>query len=392
MSFRFQVRVVTVVAFIWLASLPAQADLITEKRSYSIQNFATSGGELIPELRLGYETYGRLNADKTNAILITHYFSGNSHAAGKYRAEDAKPGYWDALIGPGKAIDTERYFVVAADTPVNLGAYDANVITTGPASVNPATGKIWGVTFPLLEVGDFVAAQKALMDQLGITKLHAIAGASGGAIQAMQWAADYPGFAGRYLLVIGPGTRLDARAVAELETWMQPILLDPAWKNGAYAHSSTPLQGLVLSLRNITLAALDTPWLEQEFGRQWSDAQKPPLQSLVNNFKVNDGLLAMARARAEQVDANHLLYMARAYQQFDVGDKVAAMRGQFLFVPAKGDRIFEPALSTQAAAQLIQRGMKAQVLEIDGGMGHLDGIFYITQVETQIKRFVDQGL
>lgn len=138
-----------------LLAAPAFAlDEIVEKKSFTLTDFQTQGGETIPEMTLGYETYGTLNEARDNAILITHFFSGNSHAAGKYAEDDAAPGYWDAIIGPGKPIDTDRYFVVSADTPVNLAAKSPTVITTGPATVNPATGKPWGMDFPILTIGE----------------------------------------------------------------------------------------------------------------------------------------------------------------------------------------------------------------------------------------------
>ena len=154
--------------------------MIVEKKVFELPEFQTSGGALIRNLRVGWESYGKLNADRSNAILIAHYFSGTSHAAGRYTTEDVFPGYWDALIGPGKAIDTERYFVLSSDTLVNLNARDPRVVTTGPASIDPATGKPYGLSFPLVTIRDFVAVQKALVDHLGIPKLHAVMGPSMG--------------------------------------------------------------------------------------------------------------------------------------------------------------------------------------------------------------------
>src|SRR5690242_8879347 len=147
-------------ALLVLALLPGvttkAADLIVEKKTFEMSDFPTVGGETIKKVTVGWEAAGTLNADKSNAILITHYFSGTSHAFGKYAASDALPGYWDAIIGPGKAIDTDKYFVISSDTLVNLNVKDPHVVTTGPASIDPATGKPYGMKFPIVRIKDFV--------------------------------------------------------------------------------------------------------------------------------------------------------------------------------------------------------------------------------------------
>src|SRR6516164_2178605 len=151
-----------------------------------------NGGETIKSVKVGWESAGTLNADKSNAILITHFFSGTSHAFGKYSAEDKTAGYWNAIIGPGKAIDTNKYFVLSSDTLVNLNVNTPNVVTTGPASINPDTGKPYGMSFPVVGIKDFVRVEKALIDSLGITRLKAVVGASMGGLQAYEWAQSFP--------------------------------------------------------------------------------------------------------------------------------------------------------------------------------------------------------
>ena len=173
-----------------LLALPAVAAtaeeiLLTSKERFSMPSYTTVGGRTIKSLQVGWESYGELNQAKDNVILITHYFSANSHAAGKYHPEDAAPGYWDAIIGPGKAIDTNQYFVISVDSLANLNANDPNVITTGPASINPDTGKPYGLDFPVVTIKDFVNVQKAVLESLGIRKLHAVIGPSMGSMQAL---------------------------------------------------------------------------------------------------------------------------------------------------------------------------------------------------------------
>ncbi len=169
------------------ASAAKQAELLTEKKVFDLGHYTTVSNKSIKGVKIGYETYGTLNANKSNAILICHFFSGNSHAAGKYSTEDAKPGYWNNIIGPDKIIDTNKYFVISSDTLVNLGVHNPKVTTTGPASINPGTGKPYGLDFPLVTMEDFVNVQKELVESFGIKKLHGVAGASMGSIQAITW-------------------------------------------------------------------------------------------------------------------------------------------------------------------------------------------------------------
>ena len=166
-----------------LAAAAAYAyDGIVKKEVFTLPSYTTVGGKTIKNVRIGYETYGTLNAAKDNVIVVSHFFTGTSHAAGRYTPEDKTPGYWDSLIGAGRPIDTDRFFVIATDALVNLNTKDKNVTTTGPATINPDTGKPWGLAFPVVGMRDFINVQKALLDSLGIKKIYAAVGASGGAI------------------------------------------------------------------------------------------------------------------------------------------------------------------------------------------------------------------
>ena len=177
-------------------------DLLAVKRRFDLAELQCLSGATISNVAIGYETYGELNAARDNAILIAHFFSGSSHAAGKYAPDDPQPGYWDAIVGPGKAVDTNRYFVISSDTLVNLNVHDKNVITTGPASLDPATQKPYGLKFPAVAIADFVRVQKALIDSLGIKRLHAVMGPSMGGLQTFEWAASFPECVGRIIPVI----------------------------------------------------------------------------------------------------------------------------------------------------------------------------------------------
>ncbi len=333
-------------ALFWLAAGAAaaqQAPLLTEKRLFTLPEYTTVGGKTIKRVRVGYETYGTLNARGDNAIFIPHFFSGNSHAAGRYKPDDKAAGYWDAIIGPGKAIDTDKYFVISADTLANLNTKDPNTITTGPATVDPDTGKPYGMSFPVVTPRDFVRVHKALVDSLGVKKLRAVAGASGGSIQAMEWAALYPDFVERVIHVIGPGFDIQPYVIGLLDLWHQPVMLDPKWNGGDYYGREEPLDGLALALKAITLTTLAPGWAERTHGYKPAAEGKSPADAMANLFSIQAGLTASGQARARTVDANSLIYTSKSQQLYNLGDDVKRIKAKVLFVPAKTDIIFPPS-------------------------------------------------
>ncbi len=366
--------------------------MIVEKKVFALPEFRTSGGALIRNLRVGWESYGRLNADRSNAILIAHYFSGSSHAAGRYAAEDVFPGYWDALIGPGKAIDTERYFVLSSDTLVNLNARDPRVVTTGPASIDPATGKPYGLSFPLVTIGDFVAVQKALVDHLGIRKLHAVMGPSMGGLQTLAWAVAYPEMTERIVPVICAG-EMDAWLTAWLGLWAAPIMADPAWQGGAYAIEAQPLAGLTLALKLITLQANHWLWTDAQFGRAYAEPGANPAEALGNSFKVEATIAAIAAERAKISDANHLLYLVKANQNFAAGPSgtladLETIRARTLLLYSPEDQVFRAERARATAAAIAKGGAAVEVAEIHGPFGHANGLFAIAPLGEKIRAFL----
>ncbi len=274
---------------------------------------------------MGWEAYGTLNADKSNVILITHFFSGTSHAAGKYKESDAAPGYWDAIIGPGKPLDTSKYYILSSDTLVNLNAGDPNVVTTGPATPAPDTGKPYGVSFPVVSIRDFVNVQKALLDSLGITRLHAVMGPSMGALQAYEWATGYPEVVQRVVPVIA------GRRGGWLAGGLARCLGDahPArsqFQQGELLWGHAPKAGLTAALKLVTLSAGAPPWANTAFGRKWSEPGKDPALSLDNHYAIETKLDEIAAARANIADANHFLYLVKANQIFAAGGDVGLKR------------------------------------------------------------------
>src|SRR5262249_34343285 len=269
-------------------------DLIVEKKTFAWPSYTTVAGETIKSVKVGWESAGTLNSDKSNAVLITHFFSGTSHAFGKYSAEDKTVGYLDAIIGPGKAINTNKNFFLSFDTLVNLNVNMPNVITTGPASIDPDTGKPYGMSFPVVSIKDFVGVEKSLIDSLGIKKLKAVVGASMGGLQAYEWAQTYPDNVDRIVAVVAYATP-EPYLIAWLDMWAQPIRLDPKWNNGDYYGKAPPTDGLKAALKLVTLQANSWEWARATFGTAPAEADKDPGKAIGNKFKI-EGFLQAATA------------------------------------------------------------------------------------------------
>jgi len=363
-------------------------DDLVEKKTFTLPSYTTVGGKTIKDVKVGYETYGKLNAAGDNAIFVPHFYSGNSHAAGKYKAADAAPGYWDPIIGSGKPIDTDKYFVVSADTLVNLNTKDPNTVTTGPASINPDTGKPYAMTFPVVSMRDSVRVHKALVDSLGIKKLQAVAGASGGSIQAMEWAALYPEMVERVIHVIGPGFDIGPYVIEMLDVWVLPIRLDPKWNNGDYYGKDEPVDGVGQALKVVTITARAPGWAERTFGYKWADPAKDPGAAMDNTFAIEDTLNKTGIARAKTTDGNSMIYMSKANQLYNLGDDVKKIKAKILFVPAKSDTIFPPEMSQRAAERYRAQGGVAEVAIIDGDGGHLDGVLAVAKQGEAIRAFL----
>lgn len=379
-----------------LLAASSQADLLVEKQRFEIKDFVTFGGQTIPQVAIGWESYGQLNKEKSNTILITHYFTGSSHAAGKYHPDDPQVGYWDALIGPGKAIDTNKYFVVSVDTLANLNVGDPNVITTGPASIDPRTNKPYGLTFPVVTIRDFVNVQKAVLTSLGIQKLHAVIGPSMGSMQAIDWAAAYPDWVPRMISVIG-SAQADPWTVSMLEQWAIPIRLDAKWQGGNYKPSNPPMEGLTASLMFITQIALHPEYfinIGHSDAVNFSPLESAPLQDIQQSHSIVNWLRQRARSRAEKMDANHLLYLVRANQLFiaghgnDLTSGLSNLSAKTLFIPADKDLLLMPYLAKQAHMTLISQGKSSDWQTLKGAAGHLEGVININQKAAQIATFL----
>jgi homoserine O-acetyltransferase/O-succinyltransferase len=370
--------------------------MLVSKKIFELPVLTTVSGAQIRDVRVGWESYGTLNAERSNAILICHYFRGTSHAAGKYAASDPLPGYWDAIVGPGKAIDTDKYFVFSSDTLINVNANDPMVTTTGPASIDPSTGRPYGMRFPLVTIGDFVRVQKALVDSLGIKRLHAVMGPSMGGLQTYEWAATYPDMMARIVPVIAapsPGAWL----IAWLNTWSAPIMLDPNWKAGDYYDGVAPLAGIAEAIRIIALQANQFEAIDAAYGGRPSVPDHDPRAAFQNKFAVEAAFDAACATAASLTDANHLLYLVKANQIAIPGSGAGAksseeglkrIKAPALILYAPNDLVFPQEWIKAAAATLADNGVSVDLAEIAGPYGHLNGLYAIAPHSERIAAFL----
>ena len=316
-----------------------------------------------------YETYGTLNADKSNAVLICHALSGTHHVAGKYNESDKYPGWWDNLVGPNKPLDTNKFFVIGVN---NLGGCHGS---SGPVSINPATNKKWGSQFPVVTVEDWVKSQALLADYLGITKLAAVVGGSLGGMQALQWAIAYPERI-KHALVIASAPNLTAQNMAFNEVARQAIITDPEFHGGDYyMHNVLPRRGLRIArmLGHITYLSDDA--MGAKFGRKLKDGVK---YSFDAEFEMESYLRYQGDKFAGEFDANTYLRMTRALDYYDPaldfeGNLSAALSkvtAQFLVVSFTSDWRFSPARSREIVKALLDNECKVSYAEVTAAHGH----------------------
>ena len=390
-------RIGVVVGLLILALAPAHAqDLITKKQVFELSSFTTQSGRTLKNVKVGWESYGTLNADKSNAILICHFFSGTGHAAGKYAEAEKVAGYWDAIIGPGKAIDTTKYFVFSSDTLVNLSPADPNVTTTGPASIDPDTGKPYGYLsdkndkgFPIVSIRDFIEVQKKLVDSLGIKKLHMVGGASMGGIQTYEWAAVYPDMVSRIMPVIS-SAEPDAGLIDWLDIWAMPIRLDPNWNGGDYYGKEAPLAGLCTIVEDRHASRADQRLGYGCVRLQVGEGRRQPLQVVLQPLPGRDGARQRRHGPRQDVGRQQLPVprqgqpvvcrrCGRAHQG-DQGARPAHLQPRRSGLPGRRCQAHRE--------QLKSNGVTVEQVELQGNRGHLDGVLNIKQAEQAISGFL----
>jgi len=327
-------------------------------------------GAKLENFQIAYNTYGTLNADRSNAVLICHALTGDQHVASAHPVT-GKPGWWVSLVGPGKPIDTDRYFVICANV---IGGCMGS---TGPADTDPATGKPYGLNFPLITIRDMVRAQKLLVDALGIEKLFAVIGGSMGGMQVLQWAASYPESV-RAAIPIACAARHSAQNIALHEVGRQAIMADPEWKNGEYAnHGTFPAKGLAVARMAAHITYLSEAALQRKFGRNLQNRASLSFQ-FAPDFQIESYLHYQGAAFVDRFDANSYLYITRAMDYFDLaaeqdGGLAEAFRGsptRFCIIAFTSDWLFPPAENRRVAHALNAVAGNVSFVVIDSDKGH----------------------
>lgn len=344
-------------------------------------------GRKLGPITLAYETYGELNADKSNGILICHALTGDAHAAGQHPDDHPLKStpWWDTMVGPGKAFDTSRYFVVCSNI---IGGCKGS---TGPSSINPATGKPYGLDFPMLTIPDMVRAQKLLIESLGIDELLCVVGGSMGGMQALQWAVSYPENV-RLVMPIATTGRLSPQAIAFDAVGRNAIMGDPNFSGGDYYGGEVPGHGLAIARMIGHITYLSDKSMHTKFGRDYQDKAAPDYD-FVTEFKVESYLNYRGETFVDRFDANSYLYITKAMDYFDLaqpsGDlrkELAQVKSAFLVISFSSDWLFPTYMSKEIVSALRRNNVDVSYAEIQSDYGH-DA--FLLEVETLSRLIVN---
>ena len=347
-----------------------------------------SGAALAP-LMIGYQTYGALNANKSNAILVCHALTGDQHVANRHPVT-GRAGWWETMVGPGRPFDTNRFFVICSNV---LGGCMG---TTGPASINPETGEPYGLDFPIVTIGDMVRAQALLIDRLGIDNLLCVAGGSMGGMQVLQWAASYPDrvFAA---LPIATATRHSSQNIAFHEVGRQAVMADPDWRGGRYlAEGTRPTKGLAVARMAAHITYLSESALQRRFGRNLQDRSARTF-SFDADFQIESYLRHQGAIFVERFDPNSYLYMTRAMDYFDLaadqGGSLANVfkgsRTRFCVVSFTSDWLFPTSDSRSIVRALNAGGASVSFVEIETDRGHDAFLLDLPEFIDTTRGFID---
>jgi homoserine O-acetyltransferase len=345
--------------------------LVQPQFQHVAQPLPLRSGASLPQYSLAYETYGRLNAQRNNAVLVCHALNASHHVAGTYAGQERSEGWWDNLVGPGKPLDTNRFFVIGVNNPGSCFG------STGPMQVNPATGQPWGADFPVVTVEDWVDAQARLMDHLGIQTLAAVLGGSLGGMQALSWALRFPGRL-RHCIAVATAPNLSAQNIAFNEVARRAIITDPDFHGGHYlAHGTLPRRGLRVARMIGHITYLSDDAMEAKFGRELKAAALGYSTQEIE-FQIEAYLRHQGDKFSEYFDANTYLLITRALDYFDpaaehggdLSETFAAARCKFQLVSFTTDWRFSPARSREIVKALVDNNLDVSYAEIAAPHGH----------------------
>lgn len=331
-------------------------------------DFALAGGAVLPELTIAYETYGRLNANASNAILICHALTGDQHVASRHPVT-GKDGWWTRLVGPGKPVDPEHWFIICANV---LGGCMGS---TGPSSVDPRDGRPYAMRFPVITISDMVAAQARLLDHLGVERLAAVVGGSMGGMQALSWAVQYPQRVGK-VVAIATAARHSAQNIAFHEVGRQAIMADPMWAGGNYG-DTPPAAGLAVARMAAHITYLSEAGLTEKFGRRLQNRDQVSF-GFDADFQVESYLRHQGLSFVERFDANSYLYITRAMDYYDLAQPhdgnlaraFADVRSRFCLISFTSDWLYPTAESRRIVRALNAAGAPVSFVELESPFGH----------------------
>ena len=341
-------------------------------------------GKKLYDVNIRYETYGKLAPARDNAVLIAHALTGDAHVSGKHSADDRKPGWWDNMVGPGKYIDTDKYFVICSNV---IGGCSGS---TGPRSVNPATGKLYNLDFPVITIADMVRAQKRLIDHLQIDKLLAVVGGSMGGMQALEWGKSFPDMV-KSVVAIATTYQLGPQSIAFDWVGSQAIRSDAAFNNGDY--TVNPEHGLATARMLAHITYLSDESMSRKFGRNLQDAEKYSF-AFKRDFAVESYLEYQGQRFVERFDANSYLYITRAIDYFDLaegGDLAEALKNvqaDFLVVSFSSDWLFTTAQSETLIKALLANDLNCSFCEIESSYGHDAFLLEVDRLGSLIRDFL----
>lgn len=368
-----------------------EVGLVEPQDFVSAEPFAFESGGEIPGFTLRYETYGRLNRERSNAVLVCHALSGDHHCAGIHHLSDAKTGWWNNLIGPGKALDTRQYFVIGVNC---LGGCQGS---TGPGSVDPRTGRRYQLAFPVLSILDMVRAQARLLDHLGIDRLAAVIGGSMGGMQVLQWGVEFPDRVER-MLAMATTARQNAQAIAFNEVGRCAIMQDPAWNGGDYEPGSGPSVGLAIARMMAHITYLSDRGMDEKFGRSRRAGVEAVAEKFGVEFEVESYLRYQGRSFTHRFDANTYLYFTKALDRFDLAAATgsldaafAPVRARTLVVGFSSDWLFPPSQNRTLVHALLRAGKEATYAELDTDLGHDSFLVESPELYDLVRAFLAGG-
>jgi len=348
-------------------------------------------GETLAPVDIVYETYGTPNKDRSNAILILHALSGDAHAAGYHDPHDSRTGWWDGMIGPGKAFDTQKFWVICSNIISGCKG------TTGPCSINPKTGKPYGIDFPIITVGDMVDAQKRLIDHLEIACLYSMAGGSMGGFQVLEWTLRYPEMV-RSAICIATTSRLSAQGIAFNAVGRHAITSDPEWNGGHYYGTPGPQHGLAIARMVGHITYLSELSMDSKFGRRLQSADRYSYD-FNTEFAIESYLHYQGHLFTERFDANSYLYITKAMDYFDISMSYGPLTrafsdvlAQYLFVSYSSDWLFTSEQAREIVRALLANDKYVSFIEIDSPYGHDAFLIEEEQLTRIIRSFLDRAV